>query len=143
MNNIRWAESNNKCKIEKEKNTVLPKLVERGLKIKEAKTEGYLVKKNGPEGWKKCKIRGSLIDTNKDIKRSKQLTNNAMKKLEHFRQQQPQHPSEDQSVQSMRRKHIPIQLGTMDADQNRKKEHQPSDNTKKGNKHQMAEENIK
>ena len=81
---IGWAASNNKYKIEKEKNITLPKLKERGLKINEAKTEEYLVKKNGPEDWKKCKILGSLIDTNEDIKRRKQLTNNAMKKLEHI-----------------------------------------------------------
>ena len=81
---IGWAVSNNKYKIEKEKNITFPKLKERGLKINEAKTEEYLVKKNGPEDWKKCKILGSLIDTNEDIKRRKQLTNNAMKKLEHI-----------------------------------------------------------
>ena len=63
------------------------------------------MKKNGPEDWKKCKILGSLIDTNEDIKRRKQLTNNAMKKT-HIRQQQPQHPNKNQSVQNMRRKHI-------------------------------------
>ena len=81
---IGWAASKNKYKIEKEKNIKLPKLKERRLKINEAKTEEYLVKKNGPEDWKKCKILGSLIDTNEDIKRRKQLTNNAMKKLEHI-----------------------------------------------------------
>ena len=106
---IGWAASKNKFKIEQEK------LKERGLKINKAKTEEYLVKKNGPEDWKKCKILGSLIDTNEDIKRRKQLTNNAMKKT-HIRQQQPQHPNKNQRVQTMRRKHISIQLRTMDAD---------------------------
>ena len=95
----------------KEKNIALPKLKERGLKKIEVKIEEYLVKKSRPEDWKKCKILGSLIDTNKDIKRWKQLTKNAMKTL--IRQKQPQHPIEDQSVQSMSRKHISIQLRTM------------------------------
>ena len=39
-----------------------------------------MVTKNGPEKWKKCKILGSLLDTNKDIKMRKQLANNAMRK---------------------------------------------------------------
>ena len=46
--------------------------------------EEYTITKNGPEDWKKCKILGSLLDTNEDIKRRKQLANNAMRKLQHI-----------------------------------------------------------
>ena len=52
-----------------------------------------------------------------------------------WQQQQPQHPNEDQSVQSLRRKHISIQFGTMDTDQNRRKEDRliPLEDTTKRN----------
>ena len=81
---IGWAASNNRRMLDKEKNSTLPKLRERGLKINESKTEEYHITRNGPEEWKKCKILESLLDNNEDIKRRKQLTNNAMKKLEHI-----------------------------------------------------------
>ena len=68
---IGWSSTNNPHKTEKEKNIALPKLKKRGLKINKTKTEEYTVTKNGPEEWKKCKILGSLLDTNKDIKRRK------------------------------------------------------------------------
>ena len=76
---IGWASTNNPHKTEKEKNIALPKLKERGLKINE-----YTITKNSPEDWNKCKILGSLLDTNEDIKRRKQLANNAMRKLQHI-----------------------------------------------------------
>ena len=37
-----------------------------------------------PRGLEKCKILGSLLDTNEDIKRIKQLANNAVRKLQHI-----------------------------------------------------------
>ena len=82
---IGWCASNNKYGIEKEKKTALPKLKNRGLRINEDKTEEFEITRNGNDSWKKkCKILGSLIDTNEDIKRRKTLTINSMNKLQYI-----------------------------------------------------------
>ena len=81
---IGWGAANCKHRLETEREQTLPKLRARGLRINEAKTEEFTIRKNGPDDWKKCKILGSLLDTNEDIKRRKQLANNAMQKLKHI-----------------------------------------------------------
>ena len=55
------------------KSTIRPKLENRNLHINETKTEEYEIKRNGSENWKKCKLLGSLLDTDKDIYRRKCL----------------------------------------------------------------------
>ncbi len=43
------------------------------LQINSTKTEEFDIERGGDESWKKCKYIGSLIDTEEDIKQSKQL----------------------------------------------------------------------
>ena len=56
------------------KKTMPTKLKRRNLYVNEGKTEEYDIKRGGDETWKKCKYVGSLIDTEEDIKRRKQLS---------------------------------------------------------------------
>ena len=45
----------------------IPKLLlTRNLTISQQKTEEYTINKNEP-GWKKCKLLGTLLDTNEDF----------------------------------------------------------------------------
>ena len=46
------------------------------LIMNEEKTEEFTIKRNGEETWKKCKLLGTLLDTEEDIKRRKVLTIN-------------------------------------------------------------------
>ena len=78
-----WA-SNSEALIRTEKEKVIPRLKEKGLQINESKTVEYKISKVGNEKWKKCKILGSLLDTNDDIKRRKQLAMNALQKFEYI-----------------------------------------------------------
>jgi len=55
-------------------------LAKRNLKINETKTEEYTIKRNGDDKWRHCKLVGSMLDTKEDIKRRKQLANNAFSK---------------------------------------------------------------
>lgn len=78
---IGWGAVNCKHRIQAEKEKTVAKLTERGLKINEAKIEEYQVSANGDDAWKMCKILGILLDTQEDIKRRKQLANNALRNL--------------------------------------------------------------
>ena len=49
--------------------------------INESKTEEYEIIRQGNEKWKKCKLLGSLLDTEKDINRRKILAIDAFKTL--------------------------------------------------------------
>ena len=61
------------------------KLAQRGLKINESKTEEYIIKRaNCDNRWRDCKLLGSLLDTQKEIKRRKVLAINAANKLKHL-----------------------------------------------------------
>ena len=62
----------------------IPKLTARGLQINENKTEEYHIAKDGTSEWKKCKILGSLLDTEQDIHRRKLLAHNSMQKLKYI-----------------------------------------------------------
>ena len=62
------------------KQNVPKRLKERGLLVNETKTEDYNIKRNGENSWKNCKLVGSLLDTEKDIKRRKQLAMCAFQK---------------------------------------------------------------
>ena len=64
-----------------QKKTVPPALKDRNLFVNDAKTDKYEVKGNGNEEWKKCKYVGSLLDTEHDIIRRKQLANNTYNNL--------------------------------------------------------------
>ena len=64
---------------------ILPeKLLARNLHINETKTEQYTIKRDGDNDWKRCKLLGTLLDTEEDIKRRKGLaisTINTMKEI--------------------------------------------------------------
>ena len=68
--------------IEKMKDELPIKLVQRGLKMNELKTEEYTIKRaNCDNRQRDCKLLGSLLDTQNDIKRRKVLAINAANKL--------------------------------------------------------------
>ena len=71
--------------IEKMKDELPVKLAQRGLKINESKTEEHTIKRaNCDNRWRDCKLFGSLLDTQNDIKRRKLLAINAANKLKHL-----------------------------------------------------------
>ena len=71
--------------IEKMKDELPVKLAQQGLKINESKTEEYIIKRaNCDNRWRDCKLLGSLLDTQNDIKRRKVLAINAANKLKHL-----------------------------------------------------------
>ena len=49
----------------------------RNLQVNNNKTEEHVIRRNGPEEWKQCKYLGTLLSTEEDIKRRKQLANAA------------------------------------------------------------------
>ena len=71
---IGWI-TNAKHKTNQIKRTVPEKLKSRNLQVNQNKTEEHSIKRNGGEQWKKCKYLGTLLDTDEDIKRRKQLAN--------------------------------------------------------------------
>ena len=74
---IGWI-SNAKHRTEQIKRTIPDKLKSRNLQVNKNKTEEHHIKRNpGGEEWKKCKYLGTLLDTEEDIKRRKQLANAA------------------------------------------------------------------
>ena len=62
------------------------KLKERNLFVNTEKTEKYNIKRNGNEEWKKCKYLGTILDSEKDIKRRKGLAIDSFNKLKHVLQ---------------------------------------------------------
>ena len=61
------------------------KLAQRGLKVNESKTEECTIKRtNCDNRWRDCKLLGSLLDTQNDIKRRKVLVMNTASKLKHL-----------------------------------------------------------
>ena len=62
----------------------------------------------------------------------------------YLQQQQTQHQDEDQNIQRMCRKYIPVQFRAMDPHKNSRKQDRliPSETTEKSDKHQMAKQNI-
>ena len=75
---ITWA-TTSKERIYQVKQTIPPRLRARQLCINESKTEEFSIKRGGNEEWKKCKLLGSLLETNEDIARRKAQTNNVIK----------------------------------------------------------------
>ena len=63
------------------KETLPSTLAKRNLVINESKTEDYELIRQGNEKWKKFKLLGSLLDTEKDINRRKILALDAFKTL--------------------------------------------------------------
>ena len=63
------------------KETTPSTLAKRNLVIKESKTEEYEIIRQGNEKWKKCKLLGSLLDTEKDIRCRNILAIDAFKTL--------------------------------------------------------------
>ena len=60
--------------IEYARKTLPPKLSSWDLIMNEEKVEEFTVKRYGEETWKKCKLLGTLLDTEEDVKRRKVLT---------------------------------------------------------------------
>ena len=56
-------------------------LAKRNLQINDSKTERYSIERGGNTDWKKCKLVGSLLSTEEDIKRRKILANSAFCQL--------------------------------------------------------------
>ena len=77
---ITWA-TTAKQRITYIKETTPSTLAKRNLVINESKTEEYEIIRQGNEKWKKCKLLGSLLDTEKDINRRKILAIDAFKTL--------------------------------------------------------------
>ena len=80
MQMISWA-TTAKQRITYIKETIPSTLAKRNLVINESKTEEYEIIRQGNEKWKKCKLLGSLLDTEKDINRRKSLAIDAFKTL--------------------------------------------------------------
>ena len=71
--------------IEKMKEELPVKLAQRGLKINESKTEEYIMKRaNCDNRRRNCKLIGSLLDIQDDIKRRNVLAINTGNKLKHL-----------------------------------------------------------
>ena len=64
--------------IEYAKKMLPSKLISWDLIMNEEKTEEFTIKRNGEETWKKCKLLGTLLDTEEDIKQRKILAINVM-----------------------------------------------------------------
>ena len=80
---ITWI-TNNRNNLESIKTEVTQSLNNRNLKVNAAKTEQYSISRaNQGNDWKKCKILGSLLDTEEDIKRRKILALGAIKNFKH------------------------------------------------------------
>ena len=77
---ITWA-TTAKQRITYIKETTPSTLAKRNLVINESKTEEYEIIRQGNEKWKKCKLLGSLLDTEKDINRRQILAIDAFKTL--------------------------------------------------------------
>ena len=77
--------STNISAIEKLKDELPVKLAQRALKINESKTEEYTIKRaNCNKRWRDCKLLGSLLDTQNDIKGRKLLAINAANNLKYL-----------------------------------------------------------
>ena len=61
----------------------IAKLSDKGLQVNDTKTERFVISKRNDK-WKKCKLLGSLLDTEEEIKRRKALAINAANNLRHF-----------------------------------------------------------
>ena len=66
--------SNNKNIINKAMKNIAPILEERNLTINEKKTIQHTINRTQKNDWKKCKYIGTLLDTETDIERCKNLT---------------------------------------------------------------------
>ena len=73
-----------KSKISQIKRMIPPMLAEGQLIINNKKTEEYFISMDSGEEWKKCKLLGSYIDTQKDINRRRGLTIDAFTSLKHI-----------------------------------------------------------
>ena len=51
------------------------------LIMNEEKTKKFTIKRNGEETWKKCKLLGTLLDTQDDVKRRKVLAMNVVNSM--------------------------------------------------------------
>jgi hypothetical protein len=75
---ITWA-TTAKERIQQIKDQIPETLRERNLTINETKTEEYTISRKSDDTWKKCKLLGTLLDSENDIKRRKGLALDAYK----------------------------------------------------------------
>ncbi len=79
-----WLGVNNaKEKIKKVKEEIPGKLARQNLFVNDSKTEEFVITRNGDDSWKKCKLLGSHLDTEEDIKRRKGLAISTYNKMRH------------------------------------------------------------
>ena len=67
--------------IEYSKKALPSRLSSWDLIMNEEKTEEFAIKRNGEETWKKCKLLGTLLDTQDDVKRRKVLAMNVVNSM--------------------------------------------------------------
>ena len=72
---------NNRQGIEQVKLETPPLLRARNLQINQGKTEEYSISVGGNDAWKTCRYLGTLLDSDSDILRQKQLAYGAMNKI--------------------------------------------------------------
>ena len=73
--------STNESDIQETLESYPPKLATRGLIINQDKTERYTISRTGNQDWKKCKLLGTTLNTEDEIKKRKQLAIAAAKNL--------------------------------------------------------------
>ena len=67
--------------IEYAKKTLPSKLSSWDLIMNEKKAEEFIIKRNGEETWKKCKLLGTLLDTEEGVKQRKVLAMNVVNSM--------------------------------------------------------------
>ena len=80
---IGWA-ANNVHIISTLEAHITAKIHKYNLHINKRKTEQNCINRNGEEQWRKCKYLGSLLSTTEDMKRRKQLENEAYSNLKYI-----------------------------------------------------------
>lgn len=70
---ICWIAGNSQHSILHQKATILELLIERNLFINKSKSEEYVITTTTNTDWHNCRYVGSILDTEKDIKRRKRL----------------------------------------------------------------------
>ena len=99
--------TNSLHKHEHRKTSVPKELKRRNLIINTSKTEEFHIYRTGNDKWKTCKLVGSIIDTENDIKRRKSLSMAALKKLRHiFCSKRDRNRNENKINELLYKKHL-------------------------------------
>ena len=87
--------------IEHYKSNLPGKLQQRNLHMNATKTEQYAITRGGDVLWKDCKLLGSLLDTDSDIKRRTGLAVGVRAEM-HLLQHAPMHQNQGSSIRCFR-----------------------------------------